>query len=107
MSSTLSTTTRWGIVPVVAAAQEQSSIVFPKELEVPWSVIQHRLGVTGASGNLTTNVFYNMVPKTRRLLYQINANMSEVHQRMELWNSVLFCEMEEMVRSHCDSMSSN
>lgn len=77
-------------------AQNELQIDFPIELEIPWCFLQRTYGTTSASGNLTSNVYYN-VGEDRKLVYEVNANMSPVHRAAETWNTLLFFDMEKMV----------
>lgn len=49
----------WGVVPIVREAQNEPTLEFPRELDVPWKVLQRRFGITSPGGNLTSNVYAN------------------------------------------------
>ena len=104
LSYSLSRLTRWGVVPIVKEAQGEILIDLPMELQVPWRFLQRFFGVTSESGNLTSNVYNNM-NSNRELVYEINQGMSDVHRKTEVWNSLLFVHMEEMVSKILDSQS--
>ncbi|KAI4524944.1 hypothetical protein K525DRAFT_291229 [Schizophyllum commune Loenen D] len=97
---------RWGIVPIVREAQNEPTLEFPHELDVPWKVLQQRFGITSPGGNLTSNVYANCDFTESRgrdtaddaplhLRYAINVALPGVHLRTEQWNSRMFYEMEE------------
>ncbi|KAL1753080.1 hypothetical protein FB107DRAFT_250373 [Schizophyllum commune] len=103
---------RWGIVPIVREAQNEPTLEFPSELDLPWKVLQRRFGITSPGGNLTSNVYANVdttgVQSTLvteggkeaddaplHLRYAINVALPGVHLRTEQWNSRMFYEMEE------------
>ncbi|KAL1664907.1 hypothetical protein GGF50DRAFT_101152 [Schizophyllum commune] len=97
---------RWGIVPIVREAQNEPTLEFPRELDLPWKVLQWRFGITSPGGNLTSNVYANCDFTESRgrdtaddgplhLRYAINVALPGVHLRTEQWNSRMFYEMEE------------
>ncbi|KAL1753077.1 hypothetical protein FB107DRAFT_218561 [Schizophyllum commune] len=91
---------RWGIVPIVREAQNEPTLEFPRELDVPWRVLQRRFGITSPGGNLTSNVYANVDTTGAddaplHLRYAINVALPGVHLRTEQWNSRMFYEMEE------------
>ncbi|KAL1725749.1 hypothetical protein EV714DRAFT_277221 [Schizophyllum commune] len=99
---------RWGIVPIVREAQNEPTLEFPRELDVPWKVLQKRFGITSPGGNLTSNVYANCDFTESRgldladtaplhLRYAINVALPGVHLRTEQWNTRMFYEMEEKV----------
>ncbi|KAF9067291.1 hypothetical protein BDP27DRAFT_1328994 [Rhodocollybia butyracea] len=85
---------RWGILPVVREAQNEKSLQFPHELDIPWPYIQRRLGITSPGGSMSSNSYYNF-DANRNIVYPITAGLSEEHNRTELWNSLLFVEIED------------
>ncbi|KAL1743348.1 hypothetical protein HDZ31DRAFT_74937 [Schizophyllum fasciatum] len=85
---------RWGIVPIVREAQNEPTLEFPRQLDLPWAILQQRYGITSAGGNLTSNVYANYT-EPLQLRYPINAALPGVHLKTEQWNSRMFYEMEE------------
>ncbi|KAL4866484.1 hypothetical protein BDV12DRAFT_199085 [Aspergillus spectabilis] len=61
---------RWGIIPVVKAAQEQKILDLPAELGEPWTILRQRFGVTSLGGNIMANHFCNF-DEEERIVYQI------------------------------------
>ncbi|KAJ3774363.1 hypothetical protein FB446DRAFT_729208 [Lentinula raphanica] len=85
---------RWGILPVVREAQNEKTLQFPRELNVPWPYIQSRVGITSPGGSLSSNSYYNLDDR-REIVYSITSGMGEDHNRTELWNGLLFVEVED------------
>lgn len=68
---------RWAVIPVVKIAQEETEVVFPPELDIPWSYLQKQYGMESDSGNNTSNVLHNFDAEGRRM-YRINYGMSRL-----------------------------
>ncbi|KAE9400964.1 hypothetical protein BT96DRAFT_992517 [Gymnopus androsaceus JB14] len=85
---------RWAVLPVVREAQNEISLQLPRELDIPWPYIQRRLGITSPGGSMSSNSYYNLNAR-REIVYRITTGMSEEHNRTELWNSLLFVEVED------------
>ncbi|KAJ3809384.1 hypothetical protein F5876DRAFT_43964 [Lentinula aff. lateritia] len=85
---------RWGVLPVVREAQNEKSLQFPRELDIPWPYIQRRVGITSPGGSLSSNSYYNLDAR-REIVYSITSGMGEEHNRTELWNGLLFVEVED------------
>lgn len=88
---------RWGVAPIVREAQNELSLDFPEQLDVPWSILQRHFGVTSSGGNLTSNIFY-AVNERKEMEYSCTVGMSEDHRRTEQINALLFYNLEERVR---------
>ncbi|KAJ7573942.1 hypothetical protein C8J56DRAFT_717299, partial [Mycena floridula] len=97
---------RWGISPVVRVAQTEAVVSFPEALELPWSFIQRRFGLTSPGGGLTSNIYFNTI-QNGIVLYSITASLPEEHRKTEFWNTSLFLEMERsalpMYRAICSA----
>ncbi|KAJ4470936.1 hypothetical protein J3R30DRAFT_3710892 [Lentinula aciculospora] len=85
---------RWGVLPVVREAQNEKTLRFPRELDIPWPYIQRRVGITSPGGSLSSNSYYNLDAR-REIVYSITSGMGEEHSRTELWNGLLFVEVED------------
>ncbi|KAJ3723556.1 hypothetical protein DFJ43DRAFT_1003511 [Lentinula guzmanii] len=85
---------RWGVLPVVREAQNEKYLQFPRELDIPWPYIQRRVGITSPGGSLSSNSYYNLDAR-REIVYSITSGMGEDHNRTELWNGLLFVEVED------------
>jgi hypothetical protein len=86
----------WGVVPIVREAQNETTLQFPEELDVPWAILQQRFGITSPSGSLTSIVYYS-VNERKEMEYSCTVGMPEIYRRTERVNAVLFCELEERV----------
>lgn len=87
---------RWAILPVVREAQTEQTLQFPRELDIAWPYIQRRLGITSPGGSMSSNSYCN-IDSRREIVYRITEGLSEDHRRTELWNSLLFVEVEDKV----------
>ncbi|KAF5380313.1 hypothetical protein D9757_007945 [Collybiopsis confluens] len=85
---------RWAVLPVVREAQNENSLHFPRQLDLPWPYIQQRIGITSPGGSLSSNSYYNLDDQ-RQIVYSITSGMSKDHYRTELWNGLLFVEVED------------
>ncbi|TRM59080.1 hypothetical protein BD626DRAFT_509687 [Schizophyllum amplum] len=85
---------RWGVVPIVREAQNELTLTFPEQLQLPWVALQQRYGVTSSGGNLTSNVYANY-SEPLTLHFPVNAALPGVHLKTEQWNSRMFYAMEE------------
>ncbi|KAJ7066811.1 hypothetical protein B0H15DRAFT_794304 [Mycena belliarum] len=87
---------RWGVTPIVSEAQDEQSLEFPEELEVPWRYLQQHFGTTSPGGCMTSLMYANLRPDNC-LEYSVTVGMPEDHQSTEFWNTKLIAEMEERV----------
>ncbi|KAF7371089.1 hypothetical protein MSAN_00743700 [Mycena sanguinolenta] len=87
---------RWGVTPIVSEAQNEKSLNFPVELDMPWSYLQHHFGVTSPGGCMTSLMYSNM-REDDRLEYSVTVGMTQSHQTTEYWNTKLLVSMEERV----------
>ncbi|KAL3480459.1 hypothetical protein BJX99DRAFT_220272 [Aspergillus californicus] len=86
---------RWGVIPVVRAAQEQKLIDFPVELDLPWEYIRRRYGFTSQGGNVMTNYFCNF-DEQDRIVYQVNGRLTERIQTAEYNFAHIFIAVERL-----------
>ncbi|KAF8211109.1 hypothetical protein K438DRAFT_1569721 [Mycena galopus ATCC 62051] len=87
---------RWGVTPIVSEAQNEKSLDFPNELEVPWSFLQRHFGITSPGGCMTSLMYANMRADDR-LEYSVTVGMTQAHQSTEYWNTKLLVNTEERV----------
>ncbi|KAK7031691.1 hypothetical protein R3P38DRAFT_824904 [Favolaschia claudopus] len=87
---------RWGVTPIVSEAQNEQTVDFPSQLEVPWSFLQQHFQVTSPGGCMTSLMYTNM-RSDDRLEYSVTVGLSEEHQSTEYWNTKLLVSMEERV----------
>ena len=85
------------MAPIVREAQNELCLNFPKQLDIPWSILQRHFGVTSPGGNLTSNIYYAVNSK-KEMEYSCTVGMSEDHRRTERINALLFYNLEEQVR---------
>uniref|UniRef100_D8QK43 Uncharacterized protein n=1 Tax=Schizophyllum commune (strain H4-8 / FGSC 9210) TaxID=578458 RepID=D8QK43_SCHCM len=85
---------RWGVVPIVREAQNEPTLEFPRELDVPWKVLQRRFGITSPGGNLTSNVYANC-DFTSDAHTDVAVSFPSLVVTKSRWNSRMFYEMEE------------
>jgi hypothetical protein len=97
---------RWATIPVVKAAQLDKLISFPPELDIPWSHLQKRYGVTSAGGNVTSNYFCNFTADGT-LVYEINHGMSDLIKTAEYNFAHIFPAMERLVSVLLSSLISD
>lgn len=67
---------------MVKIAQMDKTISFPPELDIPWTHLQQKFGLTSDGGNLTSNMLYN-VNQQGKVVYEINGVMSDVIRQSE------------------------
>ncbi|KAJ6597989.1 hypothetical protein B0H10DRAFT_1826509 [Mycena sp. CBHHK59/15] len=84
---------RWSVSPVVREAQNETSLLFPEHLDIPWTALRRRFGLSSSSGNLTSNIYCNFNER-QELEYSFTTGMSHIHRETERWNAILFMEME-------------
>ncbi|KAJ6485568.1 hypothetical protein C8R45DRAFT_829014 [Mycena sanguinolenta] len=87
---------RWGVTPIVSEAQNEKSLDFPVELDMPWNYLQRHFGVTSPGGCMTSLMYSNM-REDDRLEYSVTVGMTQSHQTTEYWNTKLLVSMEERV----------
>ncbi|KAJ6538716.1 hypothetical protein B0H10DRAFT_1778920 [Mycena sp. CBHHK59/15] len=87
---------RWGVVPIVSAAQNETFVTFPDELEVAWASLLKHFGTTSPSGCMTSILYCNM-HSDDHLEYSVTVGMPDVHRLTEFWNTKLVVDMEEKV----------
>ncbi|KAF7345447.1 hypothetical protein MVEN_01562800 [Mycena venus] len=85
---------RWGVTPIVSEAQNEESVDFPPQIEMPWSFLQRHFGTTSPGGCMTSLMYANMRADDR-LEYSVTVGMSESHKSTEYWNTKLLVGMEE------------
>jgi hypothetical protein len=85
---------RWGTIPIVKLAQHEQVVAFPPELDLPWSFLRRRYGVTSPGGNLTSNYFCNFDAKGQ-LVYPINVGLSETITTAEYLFAHIFPAIEK------------
>ncbi|KAJ7302954.1 hypothetical protein DFH08DRAFT_904417 [Mycena albidolilacea] len=85
---------RWGVTPIVSEAQNEVSLDFPHQLDVPWSYIQRHFGVTSPGGCMTS-LMYSNLRADDHLEYSVTVGMPEDHHSTEYWNTKLIVSMEE------------
>lgn len=88
---------RWGIIPVVKAAQNQKLIAFPDELSIPWTYISRRYGVSSMGGNVMSNYLYNL-DDNNSVVYEINSAVEKPIQVAEQRFTQIFHDLEVQVR---------
>ncbi|KAJ7780185.1 hypothetical protein DFH07DRAFT_950232 [Mycena maculata] len=87
---------RWGVTPIVSEAQNEDSLEFPEQLELPWPYLMRHFGTTSPSGCMTSLMYANM-RSDNRLEYSVTVGMPESHRSTEFWNTKLITEMEVRV----------
>ncbi|KAJ7483317.1 hypothetical protein FB451DRAFT_104226 [Mycena latifolia] len=87
---------RWGVSPIVSEAQDEDSLDFPEQLELPWKYLMQHFGTTSPSSCMTS-LMYSNLNSDDRVEYSVTVGMPEIHRRTEYWNTKLICEMEERV----------
>ncbi|KAJ6617008.1 hypothetical protein B0H10DRAFT_1798267 [Mycena sp. CBHHK59/15] len=87
---------RWGVTPIVIEAQNEETLTFPEQLDVPWTFLQRHFGTTSPGGNMTAILYSNM-RLDNRLEYSVTVGMPENHRSTEYWNTKLIVDMEERV----------
>lgn len=87
---------RWGIIPVVKAAQNQKLIAFPNELSVPWNYISRRYAVSSMGGNVMSNYLYNL-DESENVVYEINNAVEKPTQIAEHRFTQIFHDLEVQV----------
>ncbi|KAJ3322569.1 hypothetical protein HDV06_002946 [Boothiomyces sp. JEL0866] len=88
---------RWGTVPIVRVAQDQS-VQFPIQLELPARILHNHFGIIPESGSLFSMTYCNIVKNDSGNLdirYSSTGGMSEVIRRTERNNATVFYLMEE------------
>lgn len=85
---------RWGTVPTLSAAQEDTVSHLPNMLLVAMLYLNTRLGIRSTGGTVTTMMYCNYLRDEDRLCYSIAANFDAPMQRAELWTTKLFVEVE-------------
>lgn len=88
---------RWGIIPVVKAAQNQKFITFPDELSVPWEYISRRYAVSSMGGNVMSNYLYSL-DENNNVVYKINSALEKPIQVAEERFTQIFHDLEVQVR---------
>lgn len=78
----LTTTCRWGTVPIVKVAQEEKFIDFPVELDISWEFLRRRYGITSQGGSVMSNMYCNL-DGHGGLVYQVNRGMPKPVQSGE------------------------
>ncbi len=68
---------RWATIPVVKAAQLETVVDFPVELDQPWTYLQRHYGCTSPSGNNTSNLLLNFDISGKHA-FVINTGMSDL-----------------------------
>ncbi|KAJ3491149.1 hypothetical protein NLG97_g5651 [Lecanicillium saksenae] len=92
---------RWGVIPVVAAAQREQLINFPPELDLPWPYISRRYGVTSLGGNMMSNYFYNVCKGN--VVYEINRKKDAHIRQAEYEFANIFATIElKAIPVYCD-----
>ncbi|KAJ7631930.1 hypothetical protein DFH06DRAFT_696262 [Mycena polygramma] len=84
---------RWGVTPIVREAQNETVVLFPEELNLPWAAIQRHFGITSPSGCMTS-ICYSNLASEGRLQYSVTSGMPEGHRSTEFWNTKLVIDME-------------
>jgi len=92
----LTSTFRWGTIPIVKVAQEERFIDLPLELQLPWSFFCRRYGVTSQGGTVTSLIFYNF-DKENHIVYEINCCMPEIIKSAEYHFAHMLTDMEKLV----------
>ncbi|KAJ6588837.1 hypothetical protein B0H19DRAFT_1101405 [Mycena capillaripes] len=87
---------RWGVTPIVSEAQDETSVTFPQELDLPWIALQRHFGFTSPSGCMTSICYSNMAAENH-LQYSVTAGMPDVHSSTEFWNTKLVIDMETKI----------
>ncbi|KAJ7498040.1 hypothetical protein B0H11DRAFT_2189800 [Mycena galericulata] len=87
---------RWGVSPIVSEAQNEQSLEFPEQIELPWNYLKQHFGTTSPGGCMTSLMYTNMRCDSR-LEYSVTVGMPEVHRTTEYWNTKLISEMEVRV----------
>ncbi|KAJ7754452.1 hypothetical protein B0H16DRAFT_744714 [Mycena metata] len=87
---------RWGVTPIVCEAQNETSVAFPPELNIPWAALQEHFGFTSPSGCMTSICYSNMA-KDDHLQYSVTVGMPELHSSTEYWNTKLVYDMEAKI----------
>ncbi|KAN0062058.1 hypothetical protein ACQY0O_006057 [Thecaphora frezii] len=88
---------RWGVLPVVAAAQDDTTPSLPPALAKPLALLNGQLGINSAGGSLTTLSLSNIdlsIGDEGALLYSTTRHLGGAHASAEFWNVKLFYEME-------------
>lgn len=81
---------------MVKVAQEEMQLRLPVELDMPWSYIQRRFGITSPSGNIMANAVCNL-DSHGQIVYPVNKGMSEAVRRTEVVWCRIFYDAELMV----------
>lgn len=88
---------RWGMVPVVKAAQDEKIVNLPMALVEPWNHLQKYYGCTSQSGNVMSGLILNF-NESGRHVFKANCGLSEKIVSAEEQFACIFRDIEESVR---------
>ncbi|GAC95680.1 hydroxymethylglutaryl-CoA synthase [Pseudozyma hubeiensis SY62] len=87
---------RWGIVPVIAVAQEDIASELPSTLQTSFAYVNSRLGLKTSGGTMTTMTYCNYRSDLLALTFSTTASLGSPYTLAETWNARLFVELEHL-----------
>lgn len=96
--TTLTHMYRWGVLPILRAAQLEKENHLPDVFKAPQKYVNDRLGLQTTGGCATTLGYYNYDQAADRLAYRTTGHFSEAAISTELYNTKMFWAMEDLMR---------
>ncbi|KAJ7512671.1 hypothetical protein B0H11DRAFT_1625495, partial [Mycena galericulata] len=87
---------RWGVTPIVKEAQTEIIVELPRELDIAWTALQQKFGITSPSGCITSICYSNLVADSH-LEYSVTVGLPQLHRSTEFWNTKLVVDMEAKI----------
>lgn len=95
--TTLAHLYRWGALPILKQAQDDTISHLPNVLLVAMQYCNNRIGIQSTGGTATTLGYYNFDRENDLIPYSVTMNFDEASRSSELWTIKLFHEMETVV----------